>query len=156
MGLMKHVGAIVSDHRFKFLLVGGTNTVVGYVVYGALYQFVFRAVPLGYVISLVISYAISIVLAFYLYRRFVFKVTGHVVRDFIRFVGVYAVAITVNIVALPVLVEFAHVPPLIAQLIVIVATTLLSYFGHREVSFRRPAEPGAEDEAQTRAGNSPR
>ncbi|MBN9632905.1 MAG: GtrA family protein [Actinobacteria bacterium] len=153
---MKHVGAIVSDHRFKFLLVGGTNTVVGYVVYGALYQFVFRAVPLGYVISLVISYAISIVLAFYLYRRFVFKVTGHVVRDFIRFVGVYAVAITVNIVALPVLVEFAHVPPLIAQLIVIVATTLLSYFGHREVSFRRPAEPGAEDEAQTRAGNSPR
>lgn len=156
MGLMKHVGAIVSDHRFKFLLVGGTNTVVGYVVYGALYQFVFRAVPLGYVISLVISYAISIVLAFYLYRRFVFKVTGHVVRDFIRFVGVYAVAITVNIVALTVLVEFAHVPPLIAQLIVIVATTLLSYFGHREVSFRRTAEPGAEDEAQTRAGNSPR
>lgn len=129
---------LVADHRVRFLLVGGFNTALGYALYAGFYYLGLRNVPLGYVWSLVLSYAISIVVAFILYRRFVFRVTGRVVRDFIGFLGVNAIAIILNFVTLPVLVEFAGIPPLIAQALILVATVLISYFGHREVSFRRP------------------
>ncbi|WP_255574769.1 MULTISPECIES: GtrA family protein [unclassified Cryobacterium] len=83
---------------------------------------------------------VGISLAFVLYRRFVFVVRGHVLRDFVRFVSVYLVAIGIHAVALPLLVEVAGVPPLLAQLVILVVTTLLSFFRHKKFSFRRSGE----------------
>lgn len=92
-----------------------------------------------------LSYVIAIGLAFVLYRRFVFHVTGQVLRDLVAFISVYLVAIGVNAVLLPVLVEVAHLPTLAAQAVVLCVTTLLSFFGHREVSFRRDDDPAPAD-----------
>lgn len=131
---------LAGDQRIRFLAVGATNTVVGYVVFSGLTLWVFPDMPFGYLLSLACSYLVAIVLAFVLYRRFVFMVTGHVIRDFLRFVSVYAVAIAINAVLLPVLVEFAHLAPLLAQALTVGVTTLLSFFGHREFSFRRPGD----------------
>ena len=52
--------------------------------------------------------------------------------------SVYLTALAINVVALPVLVELGmdRIP---AQAIIMAATTLLSYFGHRHFSFRRGA-----------------
>lgn len=128
---------LVRDERVRFLAVGGTNTVVGYALFSAFTLWVFAGVPFGYLLSLILSYAISITLAFVLYRRFVFPVKGRIVSDFIKFVGVYLVAIGINAVLLPLLVEVVGLHPLLAQAISLVLTTLLSYFGHKYVSFRR-------------------
>ncbi|WP_241984334.1 GtrA family protein [Cryobacterium sp. Hb1] len=125
------------DQRVRFLAVGATNTLVGYLIFSAFTLWVFADVHLGYLLSLALSYAVGISLAFVLYRRFVFVVHGHVLRDFARFVSVYLVAIGINAVALPLLVEVVRVPPLLAQLIILVVTTLLSFFGHKKFSFRR-------------------
>ena len=132
----------IRDQRVRFLAVGATNTLVGYLVFSAFTLWVFADVYLGYLLSLAVSYAFGITLAFVLYRRFVFVVHGHVLRDFARFVSVYLVAIGINAASLPLLVEVAGVPPLLAQLIILVLTTLLSFFGHKKFSFRRtgPAE----------------
>ena len=46
-------------------------------------------------------------------------------------------AIGINAASLPLLVEFVRVPPLCAQLMILVVTTLLSFFGHKKFSFRR-------------------
>ena len=127
----------------RFLAVGATNTVVGYLVFSGFTLWVFADVYLGYLLSLALSYTVGITLAFVLYRRFVFLVHGHLLRDFGRFVSVYLVAIGINAAVLPLLVEAAHVPPLLAQLIILVATTLLSFFGHKKFSFRRSAEEQA-------------
>ncbi len=127
----------VRDQRIRFLAVGATNTVVGYLVFSAFTLWVFADVYLGYLLSLAVSYVVGITLAFVLYRRFVFPVHGHLLRDFARFVSVYLVAIGINAAALPLLVEAAQVPPLLAQLIILAATTLLSFFGHKKFSFRR-------------------
>lgn len=133
------IGRLTRDQRVRFLAVGATNTVVGYLVFSGFTLWVFADVYLGYLLSLALSYAVGITLAFVLYRRFVFLVHGHLLRDFARFVSVYLVAIGINAPALPLLVEVAHVPPLLAQLIILVATTLLSFFGHKKFSFRRSA-----------------
>lgn len=126
-----------ADQRVRFLAVGATNTVVGYGLYAALTIWVFATAPFGYLASLIISYACAVTLAFVLYRRFVFVVTGRVAGDFVRFLSVYAVSIGINILALPLLVEVLTVPALVAQAVILVVTTIVSYVGHKLFSFRR-------------------
>lgn len=145
--------ALVRDQRLRFLAVGATNTVVGYVLFLVLNEWVFGGLPFGYLLSLVVSYAIAIVMAFVLYRRFVFIVRGNVLVDFVRFVGVYLVSLGINLVVLPLLVEVVHLPPFLAQAIILVVTTVVSYLGHRYFSFRRRVASGvvAEPEGTTDA-----
>ncbi len=131
------IARLLDDERVRFILVGACNTVVGYGLFVVLQLLFGREV--GYLGSLYISYVIAIALAFYLHRRFTFRVTGSgsVLVDFVRFVGVYVVALAVNTAALPLLVEVAHLNPLLAQAIIVAVTTLLSYLGHKYFSFRR-------------------
>lgn len=135
--------ALANDQRIRFLAVGGINTVVGYGLFAVLDLHVFAGIPFGYLLSLALSYAMAIMLAFILYRRFVFHVTGQVWTDFTRFVSVYLVSIGVNALALPILIELFGLNSLVAQAIVLVCTTLISFFGHREFSFRRASESQA-------------
>lgn len=129
---------LLADERVRFVLVGGINTVVGYGVFALLYLAVGHSI--GYLACLYLSYAIAITVAFVLHRRFTFRVaaSGRIAVDFLRFASVYVVALVVNTVALPLLVEVGHVHPLLAQAFALVVTTVLSYFGHKFYSFRRP------------------
>jgi putative flippase GtrA len=83
---------------------------------------------------------ISVVIAFILHRRLVFRVRGHVWLDFIRFQSVYVVTFTVNLVLLPILVAVG-VPRIAAQAAIVAVMTVVSYFAHRHFSFRRKPEP---------------
>jgi putative flippase GtrA len=145
--MRERVVALFADQRMRFLAVGGFNMVLGYVTFGALTLWVFHEVRFGYLLSLVCSYALGIVVAFVLYRRLVYDVRGHVLRDFARFVMVYAASIGVNAAVLPLLVEGLDAPPLVAQAVAIGITTLMSFFGHQSFSFRRDPED-ADDTAR--------
>ena len=136
---------LLADERVRFLIVGGVNTVIGYGLF-ALLQLTVGDV-IGYLGSLYISTAIAVLIAFVLHRRFTFRVSGSgsVLRDFLRFASVYAVSLAINTAILPVLVELAHLDPLVAQAITIVVTTLISYFGHKLFSFRRGQMPEVDE-----------
>ncbi len=69
-------------------------------------------------------------------------------RDFVRFWSVYLTTLGINAVALPVLVELG-VPRIQAQAIIIVFTSLLSYFGHRHFTFRRGAADSHNETSNT-------
>lgn len=131
---------LLEDERVRFVLIGGVNTVVGYGLFAAFELSVGRVI--GYLGSLYASYAIATLLAFYLHRRFTFRASksGRMLVDFVRFQSVYVVSLIVNTVALPVLVEWVKLNPLIAQGIIVMITTTISYAGHKWFSFRRPAE----------------
>ena len=129
---------LIRDQRIVFLLVGGINTIVGFGWF-ALFEFTV-GVHYGYLVSLACAHAASVLCAFVLYRRFVFRVRGHVLRDLGRFEMVYLVAIGINFLALPLLVEIGHLVPLAAQALIVLVTTMVSYFGHRYFSFRRAAD----------------
>ena len=133
------LAALVADERVRFLVVGGINTVVGYILF-ALLQITAGHV-IGYIGSLYGSYLLAVTLAFVLHRRFTFRVegTGNRLVDFLRFASVYVVSLAANTLALPLLVELAHLDPLVAQAISVVVTTVVSYFGHKYFSFRRSA-----------------
>jgi len=133
---------IVRDQRFAFLVVGGINTVVGFGLFVVLDLTLGRWVDgtvgtvAGSLATLLSSHVLAVLFAFALYRRFVFKVEHHWWRDLARFESVYLVALGINSVALPLAVQ-AGASRIVAQAIITLALTVLSYFGHRNFSFRR-------------------
>ena len=129
---------LVKDYRVAFLIVGAANTVIGFGWF-ALFQYTVGQ-SFGYMVTLVCAHVASVLCAFVLYRRFVFRVRGHVWRDLARFESVYLVSLGINAILLPLLVEFAHLAPIVAQALIVFVTTLVSFFGHREFSFRRPRD----------------
>lgn len=131
---------IIKDKRIAFLIVGAMNTVIGFLWF-TLFLWIFGALPAGYMIALVAAQILAVLCAFVLYRRFVFRVTGHVWRDLVRFSSVYAVSFGINLVVLPVLVEVVGIHPLPAQFVIVVITTVVSYLGHNYFSFRRTKGP---------------
>lgn len=126
---------LVRDQRVAFLLVGGTNTAIGMGWFTVFQLTIGR--HLGYMASLVAAHIASVLCAFVLYRRFVFRVRGHVWRDLARFEVVNLSALAVNLVSLPLAVEVLNLAPILAQLLVTVVTLLISWFGHKGFSFRR-------------------
>lgn len=138
---------LLRDERIRFLLVGGFNTVFGYALFVVFELLIGRT--LGYFVSLYAAYVVAVVVAFLLHRHFTYRVTGtgNVIIDLLRFASVSLVALAVNTVALPVLVELAGLQPIVAQAIIVVVTTLISYFGHKLFSFRRKPVAVVEESA---------
>ena len=153
------IRALLADRRVRFLLVGGVNTVVAFALFALFEATAGRALDAaghpvaGSLVPLLGSYALAILLAFALYRRFVFRVRGHVLRDLARFVSVYLVSITLNAVLLPVLVAVG-VPRLGAQALLVLVITVISYVGHRWFSFRRPGDDGTGDDGTADDGTA--
>lgn len=129
---------LIKDRRIAFLIVGSINTIVGFGWF-TLFAYTIGQVW-GYMAALGFAHVASVLCAFVLYRRFVFRVRGRVLRDLLRFEMVYLTALAVNAVLLPLLVEVGKIQVLLAQAMIVVATTLVSYFGHRYFSFVRRKE----------------
>jgi len=136
---------LVRDQRVAFLLVGGINTVIGFGLFILFDLTLGRIVDeragtvAGSLVTLACSHVLGVLCAFVLHRRFVFRVRGQVWKDLARFESVYLVALGINAVLLPVLVHFG-LNRIVAQGIITLGTTVLSYVGHRYFSFRRPKE----------------
>jgi putative flippase GtrA len=123
--LRRRLRSLLRDQRIRFLMVGATNTVVGYLLYSVLWLTLGSFI--GYLGALYGSYVLPI--------------------DFIRFQGVYIIALAINTVALPFAVEILHWSPLVAQFVIVAITTIVSYMGHKFFSFRRkplPFEPDSD------------
>lgn len=133
---------LIKDQRVAFLLVGAANTGVGFVFFIGfdltVGRFLDRTVNevVGSLGTLACAHVLGVLFAFVMYRRFVFPVTGHVWRDLARFESVYLVSIAINAIILPILVGFGW-NRILAQFSILTITVLISYFGHREFSFRR-------------------
>jgi putative flippase GtrA len=139
---------LYGDERVRFVVVGGFNTVLGYGLFALFYLLFGKYI--GYIACVYLQYAISIPLAFYLHRRITFRAhgAGRVMVDFLRFCVVYVISLAFNTVALPVLVEVVHLPPLLAQAIIVAVSTIFTYFGHKLFSFRRGLRHTSDDAAE--------
>lgn len=136
-GPIRAIRRLLAREGFRFLLVGGFNTVVGYGIF-VLIELTFGS-HTSYLLSLYVAYFIGTIIAFITHRRITFQISGggEVMLDYFRFLGVSVVSLAVNTIALPLLVEVGHLTPIAAQAIVVVVTTLISYVGHKFFSFRR-------------------
>ena len=139
---------LVRDQRVAFLIVGGMNTVIG-AVWFVLFLWLLPRGTVGYLSALLGSNTAAVLSAFVLYRRFVFRVSGHVLRDLARFELVNLSTLSFNFAALPLLVEVIGWPVLLSQLLITAATVVYTWFAHRGFSFRRSrAELGVAEHQQ--------
>lgn len=133
--VVRRLRSLQNDMRVRFVLVGMFNTGFGYLLFVIL-ELAFQL----YFLSLYGSFAVASIVAFLLHRHYTYRVagSGQVWVDFARFLGVYVITLAINSVALPLLVEIVGLPSILAQGIIVFATTMISYFGHKLFSFRRP------------------
>lgn len=118
-----------------FLLVGGLSTVLGLGLFAGFHWLL--GDHLSYQLVLVPTYAVGILVAFFLQRRLVFRVRGQVLTDLARFAFVQLGALGVNAVALTVLVELLGLPVLLGQVVALGVVAVVTYFAHVFFSFRR-------------------
>lgn len=142
----------LADERVRFLAVGGFNTAFGFLTFVLVDLAIGRPITgnghavWASIVTLAISHLVASIPAFVLYRAFVFKVSGHVLRDFVRFQSVYLVPLSLNFFALPLLV-WLGLTAIVAQAIIMVVNVIINYIGHKYFSFRRKpveADPSAE------------
>ncbi len=134
----------VPDQRLAFLLVGGFNTAFGFLAFVGFDRLYAALAPqwggvVHNTVTLACAHLVSVVVAFVLYRTLVFRVTGQVWRDLLRFESVYLVSLGVNWVLLNLLTVVLGLPAILAHALVISVIAVVSFFGHKHFSFRRPA-----------------
>jgi putative flippase GtrA len=117
--------SVLRDRRVRYLFVGGVSAVVYYGTFSAGWLLSGRHIP--YLAMTLIANFVTAVLTYPLYRRGVFRFDGPWLSGFVRFYMVCLWALVFAFVALPLLIEVAHVPVLIAQAIVIVVGPVINY-----------------------------
>lgn len=133
---------LLKTEKVAFLLVGGANTVFSTLLFIGLDLLFGRYVPSFVVLGT--AWLISLVAVFFVYRKLVFRVSGHVLTDLARFALVNLTALLVNMVLLFVASDLLGASRIPAQVVITCLTVFINYFGHKYFSFKRkpPREPG--------------
>jgi putative flippase GtrA len=129
---------VLTDQRFRFVLVGGINTVLSMALFIALDAWLGTRVPS--IVPLVTAWTVSVLCVFFVQRAFVFRVSGHLWRDLFRFVSVNAGALGANVVLLFLASDVFRAPRVPAQLAITVVTVVFSYLAHKHFTFARKTE----------------
>jgi putative flippase GtrA len=124
------VRTAAQNEQIRYLAVAGSTTLV----YLGLLAALLTVLP--YMLAILVAQAVIISVAFPTYRRLIFRSTRPWRLDLPRFVGVWAGGFLAGVVATPLLVELVGMPPLPAQVLAVVVVAVLSYLGHRFISFR--------------------
>ena len=121
------------EEKLRFLIVGGWNTVLGYLLFVALFGLLGGVIH--YAVILTLGYFVGITQAYFCYKFLVFKTKGNYLREYLRFYLVYASAFLINLALLPVSVEILGVSPIVSQGVIVLITVIISYVGHKNFSF---------------------
>lgn len=121
--------------RLLYLVIGGWNTLFGYLAFSALYFLLHT--HLGHVPILVASYTISTLNAYWGYKLVVFRSPGKFITEFPRFALVYVVALAVNILVFPWLTRTLALNPYLSQAIFTVALVVCTYIVNKRFSFKQ-------------------
>jgi putative flippase GtrA len=151
-GILTH---IPPAQLLRYLLVGGWNTLFGYTCFFLMNRWLSRVLPsYSYIAASLASNLISITVAFFGYKWFVFRTKGHYFREWSRSLVVYSGMIVFSAIALGPLVgvirhttRFQTQAPYIAAAAVAVFSVISSFFGHKHLSFRETA-PKRQDVAE--------
>lgn len=122
---------LFEDRKIRFLFVGVLNTIVGY---GAYALCIFAG--LHYFIAQLIASVIGITHSYLWNKFFTFRVLKRSVSEAVRFVLVYAAAYGINMILLYVMIDKAGMNAYIAGAAGLITTTIISYTGHKYISFR--------------------
>ena len=118
----------------RYLLVGATNSIVGYgVIFGCMYL-----AHLSPEMSNVIGYAIALAVSYMLNRHFTFNSTQKRRAEILRFLFAFAIAYSLNFAALLVLIHPLGLHEGISQIVAGGVYVAFSYLINKYYVFRNP------------------
>jgi putative flippase GtrA len=138
-----------SGEVIRFLLVGGSNTLISLGLYSASvilfgHLLPHRGKPLIADIASITSKPLAITVAFLCYKHFVFRTKGNYLREWLKCFAVYGVSTPAELILLPLatkaflLVALTHAyAPFLAGIVNSVVIACYSYFAHKKFSFKR-------------------
>ena len=135
---------IVNQHRikFKFLMVGGWNTVFGigsFILLYKLFSKFYKVDYFAYTTAQTIGLILAIINAFIFHKYITFesRVRGKkMIIEFFKFSTTYLVLFLVSLVIMPFLVEMINIRPIPASICLNIIIIFSSYFGHSLFSFK--------------------
>lgn len=123
---------------FRFIIVGGWNFGFSYVFFACAYWLLHPLVHDA--IIMVICSIVGITNAFVTHRWLTYRSKGSILLEYFRFYFVYGVQIGSNIVFFLLFVRVLHFNAYLTQAGLTVLLTVLSYWGHKHVSFKGGVE----------------
>lgn len=140
----------ISKRNFTYLACGGTTTLVDILVFYWAYHYVIHAKELvhlpfvtvsGYIMAFIIAFCVSFPMGFFLSKYIVFPesyLRGRV--QLFRYFLIVACNILFNYLLLHFFVQYLHVYPTVAKVIIVVLLALFSYFSQKYFTFRMEAK----------------
>lgn len=122
-------------HEVRYLVVAGCVSVLSWALVGLGLWFGWH-----YMAATVFSQLAPIPVAFPAYRGLIFRSTGRVLADFVRFCSVWVSGMVAAIGGAPVMVELVGLDPVSAQVVITALVAVGSYLAHRFFTFRRRKE----------------
>jgi putative flippase GtrA len=139
------------SQTIRYGVVGTWNTVFGYACYSFFTLILSGLGPHSYVLANLIASPINFTVAFFGYKLLVFRTKGNYLREWLRCVAVYSSTIVFSTVSLPALVfcirrwgGVAKGAPYLAGAIVTGVTVVVSFVGHKHISFAGRADQPAD------------
>ncbi len=137
----------------RYLVVGIVNTIIGYGLFVLTLTLLNRVTPARYlyltvVAASLISTPIGITISYFNYKLFVFRTRGNHLREWLKAFGVYGVSMLPGLIALSALTRLLQTllhgnapfgkgtAGYLAGAVTTGASTILSYLGHRHVTFK--------------------
>lgn len=142
---------IMSEQLFRYAACGGGNMVLDWVLYFLIYNFVIgheivriqlSAISLQlavtpHIATLCIVFPITLFTGFWLQKYVTFTQSDlHGVRQFIRYISIVALNLTINYFGLKLCVEVWGWYPTPSKMLITLITVAVSYFGQKYYSFR--------------------
>ena len=123
--------------KLLYLIVGGWNTLFGYLAFAAAYWLLVENLGVPYWLAFIASYAVATLNAYWGYKLVVFRTRDKFLKEFPRFAIVYVVALGVNLVVFPWLTSTLGLNPYLSQAIFTVALVVCTYVVNKRFSFRQ-------------------
>ncbi len=126
---------VLAGNRITYALGGAMTAAVYYALLGL--GLLAAKGSVHYLVLIVVSHFATVVIIYPWYRLVVFQYSGDSwLRGYVRFYVVGLGFLGVSVIGLPILVELARIPIMVAQGIVIFLNPPLSYLIHRTWTFR--------------------
>lgn len=119
--------------KLRFLLVGGYNTVISYLLYALFLWIGDERYPQ---LSLFFSFILSSLNSYWTQKIFVFVTSGNYMREYIRCLLSWGISYLLNVVWLYILVHIVLLNPYLAQLIAQILVVVNSYLMLKHFAFK--------------------
>ncbi len=124
--------------KIRFLLVGGLNTGISYLLFLIL---LFLMGETHYQMALALAWLFSSFISFTMQKLFVFQSKGSWLIEYVRCLATWVIAYAINAGILELSVHYAELPPYVAQFFALAFTTILTYFLFKYFAFKPKDTP---------------